>query len=130
MKKLVLAVVLSLGVLGQANVTPVSEATMFATYKVSVAKYGSVNPLCISIYKNDFEMVKKLIKLGADVNEFSGGKTPLMYAARFNKTEIIKLLIANGAQLKLKDKKGNSALDYAKHSNATDAATLLTSLMK
>lgn len=44
-----------------------------------------------------------------------------MYAARHNRVEILKLLIAEGANLKVKSSNGFSALSWAKHSNATEA---------
>lgn len=83
------------------------------------------SPLCMAICKKDIEVVKKLISYGADVNQFSQGKTPLMLAARYNNVEIIKLLIESGAKLKAKDEKGNTALKYAELSGANDAAAYL-----
>ena len=82
-------------------------------------------PLCLAISKGEFDLVKKLIEYGADVNEKSNGMTPLMFAARYNKVEIIKLLLTKGAILKQKDEKGFDALKYALLSNATEAADYL-----
>ncbi|TRX40908.1 ankyrin repeat domain-containing protein [Flavobacterium restrictum] len=95
--------------------------------------YGTVNhsqyelstPLCVAIYKGEIALVQKLIEYGADVNEKSSGLTPLMMAARFNRVEIIKLLLANGAKLKQKDDNGIDALKYAQLSNASDAVVYL-----
>lgn len=129
MKKLVVVFVIMFSVFAKANNSEPVDVIL-ASYKIEKVNYGSVNPLCVSIYKNDIEMVKKLIQLGADVNEFSGGKSPLMYAARFNNVEMIKLLVANGANLKAKDKHGRTALDYAKLSKANEALTLLKELKK
>ncbi|WP_246849156.1 ankyrin repeat domain-containing protein [Aquimarina sp. U1-2] len=84
-----------------------------------------VTPFCLSIVKGDYEMVRKLIDLGTEVNQSSRGMTPLMYAARYNRVEIIKLLIDHGAKLKAKDSKGFTALEYAELSGAKDAQTLL-----
>ena len=75
-------------------------------YKIEVTEITKVSPLCLAISKGDIATVKKFIELGSNVNEKSRGMTPLMYAARYNKAEIIKLLIANGAKLKIKDDKG------------------------
>jgi len=52
--------------------------------------------------------------------------TPLMYAARQNRVEIVKLLITNGADLKTKSKKGHTALKYAEMSNAHDAVQIIS----
>jgi len=87
-----------------------------------------VNPFCMAIVKGDFDTVKKMIELGSDVNERSDGKTPLMYAARYNRVDIIKLLVKKGANVKARDRKGNTAMKFAKLSNATEAIALLKEL--
>ena len=89
-----------------------------------------VSPFCISIAKGDIETVKKLIELGADVNQKSDGMTPVMYAAKFNRTEILKLLISKDAKLKLKSDKGKTALEYAELHKATDAEVILKEALK
>ena len=97
MKKLsilVMCMVVSLSFAGD----PVDEK--LNTYKVTKTKITNVEPFCISIVEGNYEMVKKMIELGSNVNESSHGLTPLMYAARYNKVEIAKLLIANGARIK------------------------------
>ncbi|MFD0963432.1 ankyrin repeat domain-containing protein [Pseudofulvibacter geojedonensis] len=126
-KSIVLLVLVFLGLFVQANNENPLEK-MLKAYKIEKVTYGDVSALCISVYKNDISMVKKLIALGEDVNQVSGGKTPLMYAARFNNVEMIKILVANGARLVEKDKNGMTALDYAKLSRAENAAKLLKRL--
>ncbi len=84
-----------------------------------------VNPFCVSIAKGDIETVKKLINLGEDVNKKSNGMTPAMYAAKFNRTDILKLLISKGAKLKVKSDKGMTAKKYAKQSNAKEALSII-----
>ncbi|MEM9687586.1 MAG: ankyrin repeat domain-containing protein [Bacteroidota bacterium] len=88
---------------------------------------GRISAFCMAIVKGDFETVKKLVDMGADVNEASkNGITPLMYAARYNKVDILNLLIENGANLKAKNpKNGFTALRYAELSNATEAYNIL-----
>ncbi len=88
----------------------------------------NVSPFCISIAKGDYEMVKKMIELGTEVNIYSEGMTPLMYAARYNRLEIIKLLVINGAKINTKNRKGFNALKYAELSGALDAKKLLIKL--
>ncbi|RAV30109.1 ankyrin repeat domain-containing protein [Sinomicrobium soli] len=107
-----------------------SDGTVHGNHKTSVKKLPDVSPFCLAISKGDLTTVKKLIELGYDVNEKSEGLTPLMYAARYNKVEIIKVLIANGAKLKTKNEKGFTALKYAELSNATEAVTLLEEALK
>jgi len=76
-----------------------TDITKTNTYDVeTIIKYG-VNSFCAAIAKGDIETVKKLINLGEDVNRKSNGMTPLMYAARYNRVEILELLISKGANL-------------------------------
>ncbi|MGS2741208.1 ankyrin repeat domain-containing protein [Sinomicrobium sp. M5D2P17] len=107
-----------------------SNERPYDNYKMEVTKITNVSPLCLAISKGDVETVKKFIELGSDVNEKSRGMTPLMYAARYNKTEIIKLLIANGAKLKVKDDKGFTALKHAELSNAAEAVSVIEEALK
>ncbi|MFV8344208.1 ankyrin repeat domain-containing protein [Flavobacterium sp. XS2P39] len=91
--------------------------------------YEESTLLCVAICKGDINLVKKLIDYGADVNEKSNGLTPLMMAARYNKVEIIKLLLAKGAQIKEKNDIGITALKYAELSNAKEAVAFLKASM-
>ncbi|MFL1012984.1 ankyrin repeat domain-containing protein [Flavisericum labens] len=91
----------------------------------TVESYFKVNTFCVSIAKGDLETVQKLIARGADVNAKSNGMTPLMYAAKFNRTEILKLLIMHGADLKARSDKKKTALKYAELHGATDAAEII-----
>lgn len=88
----------------------------------------SVSPFCMSIVKGDLETVKKLIEFGADVNSTSNGMTPAMFAARYNRVDILELLVKHGAVLKTRSTKGLTAMDYAKLSHAEDAIAYLENL--
>ncbi len=87
-----------------------------------------VDPFCLSIVKGDFDTVKRLIDLGQDVNKTSNGLTPAMYAAKYNRLDILKLLVEKGAKLNIKSPKGMTAAKYAKLSNATDTLEYIKSL--
>ncbi len=108
------------------NANPVSENVK----KHAVEAVLKVNPFCVSIAKGDFETVIKLINLGTDVNQKSNGMTPAMYAAKFNRCEILKLLINNGAKLKVKSDKGMTAKKYAVLSNAKEAKAIIEEALK
>ncbi len=84
-------------------------------------------PLSVAISKGEIETVKKFIEYGTDVNEKLNGMTPLMYAARYNKVEIIKYLLLKGADRNIKDSQGFTALKYAELSNAYEAIAVLKS---
>ncbi|GAA4963464.1 ankyrin repeat domain-containing protein [Algibacter aquimarinus] len=103
------------------NATPLTSTV--ETYETVAAL--KVNSFCVSIAKGDIETVKKLIIRGEDVNEKSNGMTPVMYAAKFNRTEILKLLISQGADLKAKSDKGMTAAKYAELHGAKDAAVII-----
>jgi len=109
----------------------VSVVTVNATTDISnVDNYNvetvfKVNSFCISIAKGDIETVKKLLSIGEDVNQKSDGMTPLMYAAKYNRTEILELLIERGADLKAKSDNKMTALKYAELHGAKDAYQIL-----
>jgi len=107
-----------------ANATEGNNETA-NTSEVTVTKVVKVNPFCIAIAKGDFDTVKKMIQFGENVNKSSNGKTPLMYAARYNRVEIVSLLLKNGAKLTSKDKDGQTAIDYATAANAKDVEKIL-----
>lgn len=90
-----------------------------------VGTYFKVNSFCVSIAKGDIVTVKKLIARGEDVNQKSNGMTPAMYAAKYNRVEILQILIAEGADLKVKCGKGYTAKKYAEMHGAKDAQQVI-----
>ncbi|NVN19198.1 ankyrin repeat domain-containing protein [Muricauda sp. HICW] len=97
--------------------------------------YEMVSPdelstFCKAVMQGDVEAVKKFIELGEDVNQKSLGKAPIHYAARYNKAEVLKVLIENGADLKKRCDGGMTAMKYAELSNATEAQAVLEAAMK
>lgn len=119
---------LGMALVAFTNVSLASNRNSFENQNNIITNYVGTTPLCLAISKGDIELTKKFVEYGADVNEQSNGITPLMYAARYNKVEIIKILLKNGANLKTKDSQGLNALQYAKQSNATEAITYLQSI--
>ncbi|OIQ41327.1 MAG: hypothetical protein BM563_01190 [Bacteroidetes bacterium MedPE-SWsnd-G1] len=126
MKKVLLATLFSvaIGFNSQAS----NEA--YINHKESLETYISgVNTFCKMVQQGNVDAVLNLINTGTNINQKSAGMTPLMYAARQNKVEIVKLLIARGAKLKIKSEKGLTALDYAKQSKAKESYTLIAQAM-
>lgn len=81
-----------------------------------------------AISKNNPAMVRLLVKSGADVNEpfhFVAGATPLMGAVIEPNMEIVKFLLAQGAEVDLADNVGWTALFDAASYGYTDMARLL-----
>ena len=95
-------------------------------YKYAMATNFEPSTFCKLITKGDLDAVKSMIIAGADINKKSIGMTPLMYAARYNRVEIVNLLISKGANLKLKSNRGYTALDYAEMSKAHDAYKIIS----
>jgi serine/threonine protein kinase/ankyrin repeat protein len=55
-----------------------------------------------------------LLNAGCDVNAADNkGRTPLMYAASSERSEVVNLLLKRGANVRAKDHNGESALDWA-----------------
>lgn len=126
MKKIILTIALFLGAFTStvnATETPKPE-------KITVTKYTEVSPFCTLIREGNYEAVKALIKSGEDVNQKSTGLTPLMFAARYNRADIAKLLIANGAKLKAKSKRGYTALKWAKLAKANETMAVIKQAME
>lgn len=126
MKKTAVIIAIALGF----TVSSSNASTPIMTYNnlEIVTTKSQVNPFCTSIAKGDIETVKKLIELGEDVNRKSNGMTPSMYAARYNRVEILKLLLDHGAKLNARSDKGMTALKYAKQSNAVDVIAFIENL--
>ncbi|MAD75692.1 MAG: hypothetical protein CML20_13050 [Rheinheimera sp.] len=89
-----------------------------------------LNPLLrLAIITNAQTAIKHHIQKGDDINGVdSNGATPLILAATRKNTDVVRLLLAAGAEPNLVDNKGNNALFYAIKSNCPDLIQLLTNL--
>ncbi|SFB24287.1 Ankyrin repeat-containing protein [Flavobacterium swingsii] len=121
MKKTI--IILGLALVAFANESFASNLNV--SNKINVETIYNPTPLCNAIIKGDFETVKKFIEYGADVNQTSDGMTPLMLAARYNKVEIVKILLDKGARLDEKNERGYTALNYAEMSKSVDVLDFL-----
>ncbi|MBW1294283.1 ankyrin repeat domain-containing protein [Aquimarina litoralis] len=96
---------------------------------IDIQDYEVVNnkmdPFFMAVIKGDFDTVVKMIEEGSDVNLRIDGKTPLMYAARYNRADIVRLLIGKGAYISAKDNNGNTAMKFAESANAQEAIKVL-----
>lgn len=123
MKKSVIAFGILFSVMANSN--PTTKIT--SEKKTTIT---NVAPITLAIVQNDFTKVENFIALGTSVElkDKTTGMTPVMYAARYNKVELIKLLVDNGANVQEKSKLGLTALEYAKYANANDAVAYLTTI--
>ena len=90
-------------------------------------KYMGYNILQWAIENGRINVVDLLIKKDVDVNKVStiSRETPMSLAVKGNKVDIIKLLIANGSDLKNKDFNGESPLHWAIKNDHIDVVDLL-----
>jgi len=86
---------------------------------------NEVSSLHYAVCEGDIEKVKKLIEYGTNVNKLVRDMSPLMLAARFNKFEIIKVLLASGANPRIENEKGLRAINFAEYAKATESIAIL-----
>lgn len=85
-------------------------------------------PFIQAISRGDAKLIDFLLTHGADINAGdSHGKTPLMYAVQNSKVNVVKLLIACGANVSAQADYdySNSALKLAENTGKTEIAGLL-----
>ena|SRR5690606_9437442 len=92
---------------------------------LTMADPSKINSFCKAIVQGDIETVKRLIALGEDVDQKSLGKTPIIFAARYNKPEILSLLLENGADLSIRCDNGYTPKKHAELSNAKEALAVI-----
>lgn len=118
---LLLSVFTLVGAYANANTNITKAIVTNVTYN------DAISSLCKAVMKGDVDEVRSLIALGEELNEKSLGLTPAMYAARYNKAEVLKVLMLNGANLNIKSDKGYTVKEIAKMSNAKDVLQVLDS---
>jgi hypothetical protein len=109
-----------------AEVLPVRHnvAELTALYET-----GAVTTFCKAVIKGDIAAVKKMISQGEDVNQKSLGMTPAIFAARYNRADILRLLIENGADISIRSNKGYSITKYAESANAKEALLVINAAL-
>lgn len=86
---------------------PDSSAEIFKSFILSITAGGS-NPV------TQLGKLKIFIERGVPINRFYEGKTPLMYACEFGTTtDLIQILLENGAISKVRTGTGKTAFDFA-----------------
>lgn len=129
MRKTILTVAVAL-MLAVSGVYAGSNSDSDLAITSSTIANAKLNSFCKAIMQGDIDIVKRMIELGEDVNEKSLGMSPAIFAARYNKAEILELLIENGADITLECDKGFTAKKHAELSNAVDALAVIENAMK
>ena len=110
-----------------ANVNAVAAPPGMAV-KNGVIDLGTFTPLILASPFGPASVVKTLLDARADVNAREArGMTPLMYAAATDHAdlEVVRMLIASGADLAVKSNAGETALDWAQKGGTTELSALL-----
>ncbi|MBO6531573.1 MAG: ankyrin repeat domain-containing protein [Muricauda sp.] len=129
MKKTIFTVA-AFSMLALSGITANEPVATNSTVNLEMVAPDELSAFCKAVMQGDVDTVKKFIELGEDVNQKSLGRAPIHYAARYNKAEVLKVLIENGANLKMRCDGGMTAMKYAKMSNATEAQSVLETAMK
>ena len=80
-----------------------------------------------AVHQQDLHAVKKLIRLGENLDQHNDrGRTPLMIATYNNDIEIAKVLISNGADVNIPDDMQNTPFLYAAAEGYWDILKLTT----
>ena len=81
-----------------------------------------------AVHKNQLATAAALLDAGADPNRgYPHNYTPLMMAAGYGHADMVKLLLARGANPRAADDRGATALDYARDgTNDIDRFTLFS----
>ncbi len=105
----------------------IEVATLLAQHVDNINVNSDVGtPLMAAVFKNNIDIAKMLLDLGADVNIVDPkGTSALHYGVRFSNIDLIELLVDYGADIKLKDNKGFSPRDYAELDNNEFISKLL-----
>lgn len=70
--------------------------------------------LWAAVWRDDDVMCRAFLKAKPRLNLRAHGETPIFYAARLQRLKTLKLLIAAGADPRIKDPRGRDALDIAR----------------
>ena len=123
MKKSAVVLALALG-FSISNLNATNEILTSDLNEVTV-QTSEISPLCKAVATGNMEEVKRLLNNGVDVNAKSNGMMPIHYAAKYNRVEIIKVLITAGSKIHELCDLGHTALRHAEKTNADDAALFL-----
>lgn len=82
-------------------------------------------PLSLAVGENKIRLVSLLLDRKASINVKR--EAPLHKACAYNFIEIVKVLLAAGADVEFLDEEGKRAIDYAIENNCSDVIKLLTS---
>jgi len=96
------------------DVTAIRQLTAHGADPNEASGENGWTPLMHAIHKNQLASVKALLESGASPNvAASGGMTPLMMASGYGYSDIVRALLARGADSHAADEHHERAIDYA-----------------
>ncbi|HEX7191738.1 MAG TPA: ankyrin repeat domain-containing protein, partial [Thermoanaerobaculia bacterium] len=110
---LLLAMSSLIGAVRDGNVTEVRQLLARGADPNAPEGVNDWTPLMHAVHKNQLGSVAALLDGHADPNRAVNGGTPLMMAAGYGYTPIVRLLLARGADPHIRDLDGETAVDYA-----------------
>ena len=128
MKKLIFAFALITTMFVTAN----NGNSVLESSKKEFVTKSNLNAFCRLIQMGQYNAVKILVEDGIDIEKKSIGLTPLMFAARHNRVDIVNLLIKHGANLNVKssDRRKITAMKWAEITNAKESYVVLKKAMR
>lgn len=104
----------------------IAEILLKAGAKIEEGSSG-ITPLSFAASNGDLDMIRFLVKHGADVNHGakSGGQTTLLTAIYGAQLDVVKLLIQLKADVNTKTKGGDTPLSVAQKGDQTDIIAVL-----
>jgi uncharacterized protein len=81
--------------------------------------------LCNAIARGKIPLVQKLLKMGINVNIMDDHMTPLMHAAKSGYADMVQLLLQHGADPRMTNREGRTALQLALDGGYTRTAQVL-----
>ena len=94
---------------------------------VSSIDYDLVSRFHVAAQKSDVSTMKQLLEEGVPVDCVNNNydQTALFDAALYNRTDVIRLLLQYGTNIKKRNRLGNTPVHYAAINNSTEAIALL-----
>jgi ankyrin repeat protein len=97
----------------QNNLKDMFNHLLSISASVNSTNYDKTTPLMTCAIYNRNEFALKLITLKSKVNAVNdAGMSALLYAIQKGNFELVKIFVDNGADLRIKDKKGDGIIEY------------------
>ena len=96
---------------------------MLVGLQAQIPDFTPQTPLIGALLHNDAAEAARLLREGADPNEGRfGGLPPVILAAARQDVELVRLMVAKGADLNVRDRSGSTALMWGAFNDSGDAA--------